>query len=552
MLKRITALMLAALMALSMSACGDTDSSKAKRPSLEKALNREDESIDVSDTKKQSKDNSSDTDEEDSTPDSSTPDDEKSIIETGAYAQVGKNGAKAVAEVYMYSVDEPLDGKVTFRDLYGVHVLHTGVVGLVGAPIEVDFDPDEVKGGTLLFGVLKTELNGVRPDALMFMWYDEENDNYVELESDTYIDTQTKDYLEAYIEIDKPGVYLLVNKYAWLNAWGAGLDDNGLEEGYVQKPVENPFDKKEDIGLTNEELWKKNEYTGDIIKLADLDYVYESVTDNGADFKVSTKEQLASACYYVNTCDDDKCRSITIELEADIDLEGVDWAPMGWWSADTDNRFQGHFNGNGHTISNLKVDIGGYAGFLGGTFACTVEHLSIVNADISGSRNAAVLSPSDVRSFYMSVYVSGVTSGSEAGTMLGSEASATVYDCKQDVLANGDDLGGELSYTRYHRIEIAESFGRPEKITIDGDYVVRQAGIEANYTNMQWYVLVDDNRVFEGRNDERLSIEMVLDSIAINNTLPNGRYTVSLNAFVDGEYIPISNELEIDIRKYAE
>ena len=42
------------------------------------------------------------------------------------------------------------------------------------------------------------------------------------------------------------------------------------------------------------------------------------------------------------------------------------------------------------------------------------------------------------------------------------------------------------------------------------------------------------------------------DSVAINTCLPNGRYTVSLNAFVDGEYIPISNELEIDIRKYAE
>lgn len=159
-------LLLAAVMTLGMTACGEENNSsrsKTKRSSFEQAVSSEEESS-VKDKDK----------------DSSSPD-EKSIIETGAYAKVGNNGAAAVYEVYMYSPDEPLDGKVRFTDLYGVHVLHTGVVGLVGAPIEVDFDPDEVKDGTLLFNVSKDELNGVRPDALMFMWYDEENENYVEL-----------------------------------------------------------------------------------------------------------------------------------------------------------------------------------------------------------------------------------------------------------------------------------------------------------------------------------------------------------------------------------
>ena len=166
MYKKLTAMILAAVTALGMAACNnDNSSSKAKTKSspFGKIMN---------------------IDEESSVSGQDSSSSEKSIIETGAYARVGNNGAAAVYEVYMYSPDEPLDGKVTFRDLYGVHVLHTGVVGLVGAPIEVDYDSDEVKGGTLLFGVLKSELNGVRPDALMFMWYDEENQNYVELEQD--------------------------------------------------------------------------------------------------------------------------------------------------------------------------------------------------------------------------------------------------------------------------------------------------------------------------------------------------------------------------------
>ena len=225
---------------------------------------------------------------------------------------------------------------------------------------------------------------------------------------------------------------------------------------------------------------------------------------------------------------------------------------MGWWSSDSDNRFRGVFKGNGHTISNLKVDIGGYAGFFGGTCGCTVKELNIVNADIKGSRHAAVLSPSDVRSLFSDIYVSGVTSSNEPGTMLGDEATATVFNCKQEVLANGSDLDGELSFTRYNTKLKTDSFGRAEKISIDGDYVVRPTGIEKNYSNMQWFVEVDGNIVYEADNSERLSIEKVLSNIAVNNTLPSGKYTVALNAFVDGEYIQISNELELDISKYAE
>ena len=533
MYKKLTAMILAAVTALGMAACNNDDSSskaKTKSSPFGKIMN---------------------IDEESSVSGQDSSSSEKSIIETGAYARVGNNGAAAVYEVYMYSPDEPLDGKVTFRDLYGVHVLHTGVVGLVGAPIEVDYDSDEVKGGTLLFGVLKSELNGVRPDALMFMWYDEENQNYVELEQDTHMD-ELDDSLALYLPIDKPGVYLLVNKYAWLNAWGAGLDDNGLEEGYVQKPVENPFDVNENEGLSNEARWKKDVYTGDIIELADMDYMNSCIKDSSAEFNVSTVQQLAAACYYVNCCDDDKCSGITINLMADIDLSGVDWAPMGWDSQDTDNRFQGVFNGNGHTISNLKVDVGGFAGFFGGTLYCTVKDLNIVNADIKGGRNAAVLSPQDVRSLFSDIYVSGVTTSNEAGTMLGDEAAATVFNCKQEVLANGSDLDGELSFTSYNKKLITDKFGRPEKIYLDGDYVVRASGIENKYSNMQWYVEVDGNRVYEGDNSERLSIDKVLANIAVNNTLPQGKYVVSLNAFVDGEYIRISNDLEIDIYKYAE
>ena len=146
-----------------------------------------------------------------------------------AHAEIGANGAKAVTDVLLIPHEEiDISRKVDFADMYGRHVLHTGVVGLVGAPVEVNFDTDEVKGGQLVFVYDPNELKGVRPDALMFMWYDEDNDNYVELE-DGMLNT---DNCSMSINIDKPGVYLLVNKYQWYNAWGAKLDDNGMDSGY--------------------------------------------------------------------------------------------------------------------------------------------------------------------------------------------------------------------------------------------------------------------------------------------------------------------------------
>lgn len=534
MYKKITAIILAVMTVIGMAACGDLEhSGSGRHTDVEEARSTENES----DTTGSGDDSGSG--------------DGESVIETGAYVRVGSKGARAVYEVYMYSPDVPLAGKVTFTDLYGVHVLHTGVVGRVGAPVEVDYSTDDVKGGTLLFNVMKNEMNGVRSDALMFMWYDEENDNYVELEKDTKVEDE-HDHLAVSVDIDRPGVYLLVNKYEWYNTWGAGYDDNGLEEGYEPEPVEDPFDQKKEENLSIEEKWRKNEYTGDIIDLADFRYMDSCLTEKGAEFNVETPEQLAAACYYVNCCEEDVCKGITVNLTADIDLSGVAWATMGWWSSDNDNRFQGVFNGNGHTISNLKVETDGYAGFFGGTFGCAVKELNIVDADIKGSRNAAVLSPSDVRSYYSDIYVSGVTSSDESGTMLGDDAAATVFNCRHEVLADGSDLDGELSFSRYKTKLLTDRFGRPEKIYFDGDYVVRPAGIEDKYHGMQWYFEIDGNLVYEGINDERLSIKTILGKISYENTLPQGRYTVSLNAFVDGEYIQISNELEIDTSIYYE
>lgn len=85
-------------------------------------------------------------------------------------------------------------------------------------------------------------------------------------------------------------------------------------------------------------------------------------------------------------------------LDADIDLKDVQWQPIGAFTpmgtegeeAETPNSdyaFTGIFNGNGHKISNLKIDAP--SGFTVGLFGCVsnakIYDLTVENADINGA-----------------------------------------------------------------------------------------------------------------------------------------------------------------------
>ena len=498
MLKRIAAILLA-LTLVSAVGCGDTDeSSKSKKSaaSADSSSNAE----------------SSQTDESEDEPEEQT-----------ASSEIGENGAKAVYKAELTFTAEENGEKVLFDDLYGKHALHTAVVGLVGAPVEVNYNENRIKGGKLTFYIDKDELLGVRPDALMFLFFEEDKQNYLEL-SDTVIDDSGE--LTASIDIDSPGVYLLVNKYTWLNAWGAGLDDDGYEEGYVPGI--------ESIAPSAE--WELNEDVGDIIKLTDKDYLMQNVADDrSAVFHVSTPEQLASACYYVNCCKDymGQHPDITIELDSDIDLNGINWSPMGWYMAGMDNRFKGTINGNGHSIKNLNVRGHDDAGLIGISFYCKVNDLKIENAYIEGT-TCGVLLGEDISSTVTNVECSGIVNGSEGGS-IGGDYHTKYIGCKANVIVNGADFGNEFfSYGQKAAARAADEFGRPEKLTVKGSKVIREAGLEDKYDNLGWSVSAGLERGAEKETEFDLS-----------TVFDKGEYTVELTAFIDGRYIPISEPVTV-------
>ncbi len=81
-------------------------------------------------------------------------------------------------------------------------------------------------------------------------------------------------------------------------------------------------------------------------------------------------------------------------LEADIDLAGVDWTPIGTYSSNlSTSAFVGVFDGNGHKIMNISFNdtTKSNVGLFGYLYNATVTNLIIENANITASSRAGAL-----------------------------------------------------------------------------------------------------------------------------------------------------------------
>ena len=73
-----------------------------------------------------------------------------------------------------------LQKTTTVESIMNKDVLCTDVVGLIGEPFEIE-TTSKFDKATLTYVVDKFKLGDTEFDILLFLWYDEENDNFVEL-----------------------------------------------------------------------------------------------------------------------------------------------------------------------------------------------------------------------------------------------------------------------------------------------------------------------------------------------------------------------------------
>ena len=78
------------------------------------------------------------------------------------------------------------------------------------------------------------------------------------------------------------------------------------------------------------------------------------------------------------------------KLVNDIDLSAfANWTPIG--TETQGHFFGGHFDGDNHSISNLKITGGSYIGLFGYVTNATIENIKLVNANVSGVERVGAL-----------------------------------------------------------------------------------------------------------------------------------------------------------------
>lgn len=107
----------------------------------------------------------------------------------------------------------------------------------------------------------------------------------------------------------------------------------------------------------------------------------------GYDLTVSTAQELKDFADAVNNgstigTSSIEARSARVLQTADIDLTGIDdWTPIGNSTSSSNNYFKGSYNGNGYTISNLKIKSGEW---LRGLFGLVIGESSSTPAVLTG------------------------------------------------------------------------------------------------------------------------------------------------------------------------
>ena len=254
------------------------------------------------------------------------------------------------------------------------------------------------------------------------------------------------------------------------NGKGCGLVGSGYNHGWYYNSYYNSYNTGNQRGfaVTLEELANKDtfyQWNFDSVWAMDNGYPYIQLKDvdktitfegNGTQespYLIKTEKHL----YALATDQAKTDANIYYRLENDIALTAKYWSPIGAYI-----EFKGVFNGNGHTISNLKHSNTslGNVGFFGKN-AGTVKNLT-VKGNISGKANAGLLAGTNSGLIENCLSYGSVTSnGDNAGGLVGSNDCGTIHTSGSFANVNGqNNVGGLVGYnhTYYNNNEITNCF----------------------------------------------------------------------------------------------
>lgn len=300
------------------------------------------------------------------------------------------------------------------NNVYDIDYLIRDTVGMVGVPVEiynVDKAVEPEDGAQITFFYDESKLS-CEEDALIVMRYDEDAQFY-----DVLTDVRiNKENNQVIADVACEGTYVLEDGIIWTGIWSGT---------YVQEPEYQEPDCD----------WHDEFYYEDIEKLADT-----SIYNGLGEYHITTAEQLAGLTKLVN--EGYSFEGEDIYLDADLDLKGYQWVPIGWYyPADNgylwhDFPFDGRFHGENHVIYNLRINEPQHSdiGLFGRTLSSfSVSDLGLVDCEIIGDYCVGAFLGDNINpgNYGMTnCFATGTVKGNiSAGALVGSSAYLKMKDC---------------------------------------------------------------------------------------------------------------------------
>lgn len=203
----------------------------------------------------------------------------------------------------------------------------------------------------------------------------------------------------------------------------------------------------------------------------------------------------------------DWAEDVYLRLDADIDASTLD-TPI----ASKGSPFRGHFDGAGHSISNLRLTetaVGEAVGLFGGLKNGEIKNLGVVNADITGSTYAGILVGYATSGTIKACYTTGEVNANSVctGGLVGDNVGAVISDCYSGAAVSNtaDCAVGGLVGKNAGVIQNVYASGSVKGL----DFVAGVAG--ANYGNIRHSVALNSSVTssmnysarFSGNSDSR-------------------------------------------------
>ncbi|MBP3413559.1 MAG: hypothetical protein J6K89_09905, partial [Oscillospiraceae bacterium] len=172
---------------------------------------------------------------------------------------------------------------------------------------------------------------------------------------------------------------------------------------------------------------------------------WQNTTTLPKDLVLTTAAQLRLVAHMVNR-GIDNFSGKTIRLGRDIDLDSREWTPIGGngISDSSSSSFKGTFDGQGYSVSNLKISTGYYyVGFFGSVSGGTIRNFGINSGSVKGANKTGGLAghaSGTISNCYSRATVNGTTN---AAGLVGMAGNIVIENCytKADVTATGNAAG---------------------------------------------------------------------------------------------------------------